>query len=152
MRTTRLLTLAAVATVLGISCSVISGYSPEDPVTITVTASERLNEYSGEAHTLLVYAYKLDDPDLFAGADENTLLADPGKPVAGGVVKESHTFQPGQKDTKWRIGAMGQDRYKWVGIYAAYRDAVGSRRMVVEIPHDGELTLVLDPKGIASFK
>lgn len=147
----RIAFFAALAALGLTACGVVGGYSPEDPVSVTVTASDRLNDYGNEPHALVVYAYKIDDPDLFRGADEGTLLADVGKPVAGGIVHQSRTFSPGDNEVVWKIGAMGQERYQWLGIYAAYRDAVGSRRAVVEIPSDGELKLVLDPKGIGSF-
>ena len=152
MRTARIVVLVVLVCLTITACGVVGGYNEKNPVSIQVTAAARLNDYSGEPHALVVYAYKVDDPDLFLGADEASLIADVGKPVAGGVVHRSQTFSPGDNGVNWGIGAMGQERYRWVGVYAAYRDAAGARRMVVEIPRSAKLVLDLGAKGIDSFR
>ncbi len=125
------------------------GYDPEDPVTIRTQAPANLNFYGGQAHALDLYIYRVHEPTSFQ-ASPPAKLAALSDEVRGGSPLGRWTVNPGMM-TRLEIGPMEEDRYEWVGVFAAYREPRGNLIATAAIPTDGKLKLVLDSNGIVKF-
>jgi type VI secretion system VasD/TssJ family lipoprotein len=145
--------IALLASTLAVTgCGLLfGGYDPNTPVSISVEADEMLNAYSGTAHRMDLYIYKLTDPVAFHGAAIPELLK-VRQSVPGGQGISTASVAPGQ-ESLLPVGAMGYEMYTHLGILAAYKEpeAGGEIRATVEIPRSARLHLVLGPNSIVSF-
>jgi len=122
----------------------------ENAVLIELEADPRLNEYGGEAHTLLLGVFQTEDSAVFYKlAADPSLLAkalESGKGGDGFVQFVRHVISPGQRTI---LSAARAQKAKFVGIVAGYyqMDAARSTRLF-EVP----LTIASDGLVTKTYK
>ena len=122
----------------------------ENAVLIELEADPRLNEYGGEAHTLVLGVYQMEDSAVFYKlAADASLLAkalESGKGGDGFVQFVRYVVTPGQRTI---LSAARAQKAKFVGIVAGYyqMDAARSTRLF-EVP----LTVASDGLVTKTYK
>lgn len=121
------------------------GYA-ENAVVIEIDADARLNEYSGESHTLVLGIYQMEDSaGFYKLAADSSLLAkalETGKAGDGFVNFVRYVVSPGQRSIMTVDRAQ---KTKFVGLVAGYYQMDGSKSArLFEIP------LTVESEGLVS--
>lgn len=122
----------------------------ENAVLIELQADDRLNEYSGEAHTLVLGVYQMEDSAAFyklaADASLFAKALESGKGGDGFVQFVRYIVVPGQRTV---LSMSRAQKAKFVGIFAGYYQmSASTSTRLFEVP----LTVIRDGLVTKTYK